>query len=42
VILYGPKPETFVPEITSEILFQALKREVGYLREEMIEKYESE
>ncbi|HEX8891054.1 MAG TPA: aminoglycoside adenylyltransferase domain-containing protein [Pyrinomonadaceae bacterium] len=42
VILYGPKPETFVPEITSEILFQALKREVGYLREEMIEKPLSE
>ena len=41
VVLYGPRPESFVPEITDEILFQALKREVGYLREEMIEKPES-
>jgi hypothetical protein len=41
VILYGPRPQSFVPEITSEILFQALEREVGYLREEMIEKPES-
>lgn len=36
-VLSGPRPETFVPEITPEILFQALEREVGYLREEMIE-----
>jgi hypothetical protein len=37
-ILYGPRPESFVPPITPEILFQALAREVGYLREEIIEK----
>jgi hypothetical protein len=42
VVLYGPRPETFVPDITREILFEALVREVGYLREEMIEKRESE
>ena len=41
VVLHGPRPETFVPEITREILFQALVREVGYLREEIIEKPES-
>jgi Domain of unknown function (DUF4111)/Nucleotidyltransferase domain len=35
VVLFGPRPESFVPEITPEILFQALKREVGYLREEI-------
>jgi len=42
VILYGPRPEDFVPEITPEILFQALKRELGYLREEISKKPESE
>jgi len=42
VVLYGPRPEAFVPEIIPEILFQALVREVGYLREEIIEKPESE
>jgi hypothetical protein len=42
VVLHGPRPETFVPDITREILFEALVREVGYLREEMIEKPESE
>jgi hypothetical protein len=42
VVLYGPPPETFVPQITPEILFEALVREVGYLREEIIEKPESE
>ena len=36
-ILYGPRPESFVPPITREILFRALEREVGYLREEIIE-----
>src|SRR5205823_3920625 len=35
VVLYGPQPETFVPAITPEVLFQALEREVGYLREEI-------
>jgi hypothetical protein len=35
VVLFGPGPETFVPEITPQILFEALAREVGYLREEI-------
>jgi hypothetical protein len=35
VILSGPRPESFVPAITPEILFEALEREVGYLREEI-------
>lgn len=42
VVLYGPRPESFVPEITPEILYEALVREVGYLREEISEKPESE
>jgi hypothetical protein len=42
VALYGERPESFVPVITPEILFDALRREVGYLREEIIEKTESE
>lgn len=42
LVLYGPRPESFVPAITHEILYQALEREVGYLREEIIEKPESE
>jgi hypothetical protein len=42
MILFGPKAESFVPEITSEMLFQALKRESGYLREELFEKPHSE
>jgi predicted nucleotidyltransferase len=42
VVLYGPRPESFVPVITPEILFEALAREVGYLREEIKEKPESE
>lgn len=37
VVLYGPPPETFVPTITSEILYAALIREVGYLREEIFQ-----
>lgn len=41
VILHGPRPETFVPAITPEILFQALEREVGYLREEISQTPES-
>ncbi len=36
-ILFGPRPQSFVPPITREILFRALEREVGYLREEIIE-----
>jgi hypothetical protein len=42
VVLYGPRPESFVPAITPEVLFQALERELGYLREEISEKPESE
>ena len=42
VVLFGPRPESFVPQITPEILFQALEREVGYLREEISCKPESE
>ena len=42
VVLYGPKPETFVPPITSEILFKALEREVGYLREEICDNPDSQ
>jgi Domain of unknown function (DUF4111) len=42
VTLFGPRPESFVPAITPEILFHALEREVGYLREEISGKPESE
>ena len=42
VVLFGPRPESFVPAITPEILFQALERELGYLREEISTKPESE
>jgi Domain of unknown function (DUF4111) len=42
LILFGPPPDSFVPEITRETLLEALKREVGYLREEINEKPESE
>src|SRR5438105_3678453 len=28
IVLFGPRPESFVPVITTEILFQALEREV--------------
>jgi hypothetical protein len=42
VVLVGPRPETFVPVITPETLFCALEREVGYLREEISEKPQSE
>src|SRR5437867_6648249 len=38
IVLFGPRPESFVPVITTEILFQALEREVSYLREEISEK----
>ena len=41
VILYGPRPESFVPPITQQIMFRALVREVGYLREEITEKRQS-
>ncbi|HMF56705.1 MAG TPA: aminoglycoside adenylyltransferase domain-containing protein [Pyrinomonadaceae bacterium] len=42
VVLHGPSPESFVPLITPEILFQALEREVNYLREEISQKPESD
>ena len=34
VTLYGEPPVNFVPEITSDIVFEALQREVGYIRDE--------
>lgn len=34
VTLYGESPANFVPEITREIVFEALQREVGYIRDE--------
>jgi hypothetical protein len=42
VTLHGPRPRSFVPEITPAVLFEALVREVGYLREEISLKPESE
>lgn len=42
IVLFGPPAESFVPPITPEILARALAREVGYLREEIIEKPASE
>lgn len=42
VVLFGPRPESFVPAITHEILFEALERELGYLREEISTKPNSE
>jgi predicted nucleotidyltransferase len=41
VVLYGTRPESFVPEITREILSAALVREVGYLRAEICEQPQS-
>jgi hypothetical protein len=42
ITLHGPRPGTFVPAITPEMFFAALKREVGYIREEVVEKPHSE
>jgi hypothetical protein len=42
VTLYGADPKSFVPPIGIEIFFEALKRELNYLREELIEKRDSE
>lgn len=39
--LLGPRPESFVPEITAEILRRALVREVGYLQEELFNRPDS-
>jgi hypothetical protein len=41
-VLFGPRPESFLPEITPRIIFQAFERELGYLREEICEKPKSE
>ncbi len=35
ITLAGPPPATFLPSITGEMLFEALVREVGYLRAEI-------
>jgi len=40
--LHGPDPRAFVPKITPAVFHQALVREVGYLREEISTKAESE
>jgi RimJ/RimL family protein N-acetyltransferase len=42
VVLLGPPAESFVPPITPETLWPALVREVGYLRDEIVEKPTSE
>jgi Domain of unknown function (DUF4111) len=42
VTLFGAPPESFVPAITSEILNEALRRELEYLREEITKKPESD
>jgi hypothetical protein len=36
VVLYGPPPQSFVPAISDDLIFKALEREVGYLREELV------
>jgi predicted nucleotidyltransferase len=41
-VLFGPRPESFLPEITPKIFFQALEREIGYLQEEISEKPKSQ
>lgn len=33
IILYGPKPKSFVPEISKKILYTSLKLELKYLKE---------
>ena len=42
LVLHGPHPSSFLPEIGSELLHEALVRELGYLREELVEKAQSE
>lgn len=42
ITLYGPPASEFVPEITPKILHATLVRELGYLREELTEKPNSE
>jgi predicted nucleotidyltransferase len=41
-LLIGPPPESFLPEIKNDILVEALKRELGYLHEEISAKPKSE
>ena len=41
-VLFGPRPESFLPEITPQMIFTALERELSYLREEIGEKPNSE
>jgi hypothetical protein len=42
ITLIGPRPQTFFPAITPEILHRALVREVGYIREEIVANPTSE
>ncbi len=42
VTLFGPPAVSFVPEVTLEIMFNALERELAYLREEISRKPDSE
>ena len=42
IVLFGRRPGSFLPRITPEILFQALERELSYLREEISTKPKSE
>ena len=39
--LFGPPARTFVPAITGDMLAAALERELGYLRDEIIDKPDS-
>jgi hypothetical protein len=41
-VLFGPPPESFLPDITPEVFSVALKRELGYLQQEIIERPDSE
>jgi len=34
-VLFGPRPESFLPQITPEMFSVALERELGYLRDEI-------
>src|SRR5262249_13095045 len=42
ITLFRPKPESFVRKITADVALRALKRELGYLRKEIIEKANSQ
>jgi predicted nucleotidyltransferase len=42
IVLYGEPPESFVPRIGREVMSRALEREVGYLRDEISTKPDSE